>query len=106
MLPKFTTAKFTEDFLKAMLADAGMDKLPANVQEQMLSDLYARLEDWMFGYIVRELKEENLTKFREMNEAKAEQAEMEKFLEEKIPNAKEFFAKIMMDFRKSYLGLN
>jgi hypothetical protein len=71
----------------------------------MLSDLYARLEDWMFGYIVRELKEEDLTKFREMNEAKAQQAEMEKFLEEKIPNAKEFFAKIMMDFRKSYLGL-
>jgi hypothetical protein len=30
---------------------------------------------------------------------------IQKFLEEKIPNAKEFFAKIMMDFRKSYLGL-
>jgi hypothetical protein len=31
--------------------------------------------------------------------------DLNKFLEEKIPNAKEFFAKIMMDFRKSYLGV-
>lgn len=82
-----------------------MDKLAAPVQEQMLSDLYARLEDWLFGQIIDALSDDDLTQFRELMENKASQEQLEEFLEKKIPNAKEIFSKAMLDFRKSYLGL-
>jgi hypothetical protein len=88
-----------------MLSDAGMDTMPANVQEQMLSDLYARLEDWVFGYVLKNLNDDEITKYREMVEAGASQEDLQKFLDEKIPNAKEVFAQAMLDFRKSYLGI-
>ncbi len=105
MLPVFSTTQYVQDFLKAMMVDAGLDTLPANVQDQMLSDLYARLEDWMFGHVLSVLNDEQLTEYRELLESKASQEKLEEFLNKHVPNAADVFAAAMLDFRKSYLGL-
>ena len=105
MNPSLTSAQYVEDFLQALLTEAGMDTVSAEVKAQMLIDLRARLQDRLFGTIVMNLTDGKLTEFREMVENGGAQADLEKFVDENVPNAAEVFAQAMVTFRKDYLGL-
>ena len=106
MLPQFTTAQYIQDFLNGILKDAGMDKVDAEVKQQMMEDLKNRLEDRLFGSIIINLKEEDLTKFRKLVDGKeTNQKQVEEFINIHIPNSTEVFAQAMVTFRNDYLGV-
>lgn len=105
MNPSLTSAQYIEDFLQQLLTEAGMDTVSAEVKAQMLTDLRARLQDRLFGTIVINLTDGKLTQFRELSENEGSQEDLEKFVDENVPNASEVFAQAMMTFRKDYLGL-
>jgi hypothetical protein len=106
MLKELSAEQYVNDFLEALLDEAGMDTMSVEVREQMLKDLHARLQDRFFGDVVINLSESDLTEFRTMTDSGASQEKLEKFIEEHIPNAPEVFAKSMMTFRNDYLGVN
>lgn len=105
MNPSLTSAQYVEDFLQTLLAEAGMDTVSAEVKEQMLTDLRARLQDRLFGTIVMNLTDGKLTEFRELVDGGGSPEDLEKFVDQNVPNAAEVFAQAMMKFRSDYLGL-
>jgi len=106
MLPQLSAQQYVNDFLESLLNDAGMDTMSVEVKQQMLKDLHARLQDRFFGQVIISMPEKDLTEFRKLSENKASQEELQKFIEEHVPNAPEVFAKAMVTFRNDYLGVN
>lgn len=91
-------------FLEGLLKDSGMTTLNDEMKEEMIKELYARLDNFMTSVLIDSLPPEHLETFIKMNEEKKSQPEVEAFLKEKVPNAAEILAKAFMDFREEYLG--
>lgn len=91
-------------FLESLLQDAGMTSLNEAMHEQMISELFVRLDNFIAASIVDHMPSENLEAFIKLNESGASKDEIEKFVQEKIPNAEEFFANTFLEFRELYLG--
>lgn len=103
--PQINFNQAIEDFLNALLDEAGMGEVSAEVRAQMFKDLSARLNDRLFATVVMSLNDSDLTKFRQMAEGGANGDELQKFIDSHIPNAADLFASAMMEFRANYLGL-
>lgn len=91
-------------FLESLLQDAGMTTLDKDMREDMIKNLFIRLDNFMLTTIVEGLPAEKLEEFTKMSEGKADRTELEKYLKEHIPNATEVFARAMLEFRDIYLG--
>ena len=105
MLPQLTSAQYLDDFCQQLLTDGGMDDVSAEVKAQMLTDLRARLQDRLFGTVVMNLKDPEITEFRQLTDSGATPEELEKFIDSHLPNAADVFAQAMQTFRNDYLGL-
>lgn len=92
------------NFLDGLLQDAGMTTLDADMREEMIKELYTRLDSFLTSTIVNNLPAENIDEFIKMNEEKRSQAEIESYLKDKMPDAEDVFAKAFMEFRDLYLG--
>jgi len=106
MIPTLSSAQYIDDFLSGIIKDAGMDNVSPDVKGQMLKDLRARLEDRLFGAVVMNLSDDDLTAFRKLTDKGASQEEVERFIDSRIPDAKEVFAQAMLAFRNDYLGIS
>jgi len=91
-------------FLEDILEDAGYPALTREVKEQMLQDLYLRLDNKLIAAALENLPEEHLEAFDTMLENQEGADKINAFLAEKIPHIKELFGQAMLDFRRSYLG--
>ena len=91
-------------FLEGLLNDANMTTLDENMREEMINELFARLDSYMTSVIVDKMPPENIEEFIKMNEEKKSRAEIEAFLKEKMPNAQEVLTRAFMDFREMYLS--
>lgn len=101
------TAPISDDirgFLEGLLADAGMANGDEALKEEMLNELYSRLDNYITSVIVNNLPPESLDEFIKMNEAKRPQAEIEVYLKEKMPNSQEIMGRAFVEFRDLYLG--
>ena len=100
---KLTIPPEVRSFLEGILKDANMTTLDESMREEMINELFARLDAYMASVIVDNLPAENLEEFTKMNEDKKSQAEIEEYLKPKVPNAQEILTKAFMDFRDMYL---
>ena len=91
-------------FLEGMTEDAGMNLVVDDMKEEMVKELYLRLDAYITSVIATALSEKNLAEFIKMNEDKKPKAEVEQFLQDNVPNSKELFAKAFSDFRALYIG--
>lgn len=92
------------NFLEGLLKDAGLTTLDDNMREEMIKELYARLDNYIASVIVDKLPPEHLDDFIKINEEKKSQQEIEQFLKDKMPNPQEVFANAFSEFRDLYLG--
>lgn len=90
-------------FLEGLLQDANMQSLDDAMREEMISELFARLDSYMTSVIIDNLPPEHLEEFTKMSEEKKSREEIEAFLKEKVPNVQEILTKAFMDFREMYL---
>lgn len=93
-----------KNYLESLLQDAGMTTLDADMKEEMIKELYVRLDNYLTSTIVNNLPPENMEEFIKMNEEKKSQAEIELYLKDKVPNSRDIFAQAFMEFRDLYLG--
>lgn len=92
------------NFLDGLLQDAGMTTLDAEMREEMIKELYARLDNYITSTIVKSLPEENTEEFIRLNEEKRSQDKIQQFLQDKLPDAQQVFAQAFSEFRDLYLG--
>lgn len=90
-------------FLEGLLEDAGV-KAEGEMKEEMLRELFQRLDTYIITSIVEKLPPENLDEFIKMNEEKRSKEEIEQFVKAHVPSASEFFADTFLKFRQLYLG--
>ena len=91
-------------YLAGLLNDANMTTLDDTMREEMIKELYARLDNFITTAIIDNLPPEHMDAFIKLNEEKKPQPEIEAFLKEKMPNYQEVFAKAFAEFRDLYLG--
>jgi hypothetical protein len=91
-------------FLDGLLQDAGMTSLDKEMHDEMIKELFARLDNFLTATLVEKLTPEDTETFIKMNEEKKSKEEVEKFLQEKLPNAQETMTNAFMEFRDLYLG--
>src|SRR5258708_10028719 len=76
-------------FLEGLLQDANILNLDDAMREEMIKELYARLDNFMTSKIVDNMPSEFLDEFIKLNEDKKPQAEIETFLKIKIQTSKQ-----------------
>lgn len=91
-------------FLENLIQDAGLTPLDETAREQMIEELYVRLDNFLTSEIVKSLPPEQLEEFVQLNERGASQEEVNQFMNEKIPNAQDLFGAALVNFRDLYLG--
>ena len=92
------------NFLETLLQDAGMTSLDDQMHEEMIKELYIRLDNFITSTIINNLPPEHLEEFIKANQEKKPLAEIEQFLKDKMPNVHEVFAQAFTEFRDMYLG--
>jgi hypothetical protein len=91
-------------FLEGILQDSGMVALDDGMREEMIKELFARLDVYLTTVIVDNLSSDDVEKFIMLNQNKKSRDEIESFLKEKLPNNQELFQKGFANFRDMYLG--
>lgn len=94
--------KEIRSFLESILMDANMT-LDDVTKEEMIKELYGRLDSYLTTVIVDSLPAEHLEAFMKLNEEKKPKEEIDGFLREKMPNSQEVFTNAFADFRQLYL---
>ena len=69
-------------FLESILTDAGMTALDNDMHEEMLKELYARLDNFLVGIIIDNMPADKLEAFTKLNEENKPKEEIEKFVKE------------------------
>lgn len=90
-------------FIEGILDDSKTLSLDGEMREEMIKEIYARLDSFLTSRIVESLPPEFMDEFLKLVEEKKSQVEIQKFIEEKIPNSPEVFAQAFSDFRDMYL---
>jgi len=93
-----------KDFLEELLRDANVTQLDQKTHDDMIVELYTRLDDYILGTIMEKLPEDKMEEFTKMAEDNKNREELQSYLQTQIPEANEIFAKAMIDFRDLYLG--
>ena len=91
-------------YLEGLLEDAGITPVDELMKEELLKEIYVRLDNYLATVILDNMPTEHLDTFIKMNEEKKSKEEMETFFKEKVPNYKEILTKAFADFRDLYLG--
>lgn len=91
-------------FLESILEDAGMTNLNDQTHEDMVKELFVRLDNFMLTTIVEALPTNKIAEFTKMSETGKSKEELENYLKNNIPNSDEVFSRAMLQFRDLYLG--
>ena len=91
-------------FIEGLLKDAGMTTLDNEMKEEMIKELFARLDNHITSTIIANLPAEKLEQFIKLNEDKKPKEDVEQFLKDSMPNHAEVLSKGFMEFRDLYLG--
>ncbi len=90
-------------FLRELLIDAGQTDMPPELEEQMIKDLYTRLEDRLMLAALERLTEQQQEELERMAERKKSAEAVEIYLKQHIPDYDKFFAQVLEDFRALYV---
>ena len=91
-------------YILSLLADAGITDIDEGLREDMVNEIFVRLDKYIISVIIDNMDTADVETFIQMNEDKKSQEEVQKFILEKIPNAQEVMTKAFVDFRQLYLG--
>lgn len=89
--------------MSGIISEAGIT-VDEKTHNQIVKELFVQLDNYMLSTIVEELPDDKLEEFTVMNEQNKPKEELEKYLQDNIPNSKEVFVQAMKDFKNLYLG--
>jgi pyruvate/2-oxoglutarate dehydrogenase complex dihydrolipoamide acyltransferase (E2) component len=90
-------------FLEGILKDSGMT-IDKEMQSEMIKELFQRLDAFIVDQLLDHMPKKYLDTFIKMNEQKRPKAELERFVQEHVPNAGKVFTNAFAEFRKLYGG--
>ncbi len=97
-----------ESFIEALLSEKQLLTLTNEEQVKIKSELLDRLNKFINANILTRLSQistQTLRDFEKLVDQNSSSETLQKYLQEKIPDMTPFIAGILLDFRKTYLGL-
>jgi hypothetical protein len=93
-------------FLQELLRDAGQTGLGSELENQMIEDLYSRLEDRLIVTALSCLDPDQRAQLEELSNQKSGDlsAETDAFFRKNIPDYDQVFARALVDFRNLYIS--
>ncbi|MFA5933315.1 MAG: DUF5663 domain-containing protein [Microgenomates group bacterium] len=91
-------------YLESLLYDTHITLLDEEMKEEMIEEIYKRLDSYLAATIANKLPPEALNEFIKMNDENRPAPEVEAFIKEKMPDADQVFANAFVEFRNLYLG--
>lgn len=91
-------------YLEGIIEDAGMTAPTREMQEETIKELTGKLNAFIIGEIFDHMPKQYLEAFTKLYEQNRPQAEINRFIEEHMPNARQVFAEIFEKFRRVYGG--
>lgn len=101
-MDNFQIPQEIKNFLESILNDANISA-EGTLREEMIKELYARLDEYLTNVIVDKMPAEHLEAFIKINEEGKSKEEIDAFLRNNLPNAQEVFTNAFADFRDLYL---
>lgn len=92
-----------EQFVERLMVEKNLVNLEPAILQEIKSDLLQKAEDKIKVAIFDQIPSEKLPEFNELMEADDE-ARLQAFVKEQIPNLEELTAASLVDFRNTYLG--
>ena len=97
--------KDLEEFVNSLLNEKNLpDNLPDDVREQMSNDLCERVEARIKAVIAASLPEQYHEELMALNSKEGNDQEVQKFIQDKVPNLDAVVATELVKFRNTYLG--
>jgi len=93
-------------FLDNLLDEKGIFFSSPETREQMIQDLYIRLEKFVLLTLAKELSPKDGDLLLQMIENQAPQSTIQAFLQLKIPNLQEELINLFLTFKSIYLSNN
>jgi Protein of unknown function (DUF5663) len=90
-------------FLEGILRDSGMT-VDKEMQSEMIKELFQRLNTFIVSQLIDHMPKKYRDTFIKMNEEKRPKAEIERFVQEHVPNVEKVFTNAFAEFRKMYGG--
>lgn len=90
-------------FLEGLIQDSERIYEP-EMQEEMIKELFIRLDSFIISAIIEHMPPEHLDEFIRLNDENKPKEEIEQFVKKTMPNAEEVFSKAFVDFRELYLN--
>ena len=93
-------------YLQELLRDAGQTGLGDAVENQMMEDLYTRLEDRLTITALSYLNADQVAELEGMSEGKKNAkftGTVEAFFKKHIPDYEQVFARVLLEFRNLYI---
>lgn len=92
-------------YIERLIGEKGFPDITEEVHAQIKKDLLDRLNDTINAKVIAALPDAELGEFEKLIDANAPQEEIQTFIESKIPDSAIFLATVLLDFRKTYLGI-
>lgn len=101
---QITISPEIQGFLEALIDQAKMVSIDENMRQQLVAELYKRLDNFLTAKLVDHIPPENFNQFIKLNQEGKSQEEVNQFLKNTVPNAELVFANAFNEFRDLYLG--
>lgn len=96
--------KEVREFLEGILKDAGMTPADEAMREEMVAQLFARLDSYITSVLVDKMPPEKMEDFIKMNQEGKPKEEVEEYIKNNLPDATDVLAGAFSDFRAMYLS--
>lgn len=94
-----------EDFVEDLLVEKGLTDLDPDVRFALIAELVDKANQLINRRLFEAMNEDQLKALNQMVEAKPDQAMVDKFIEENVPNKVQITAQALNEFRSLYLGV-
>jgi hypothetical protein len=91
-------------FLDSCLWDKGIKDVPAEMKEQMIQNLAARLNAWMMQAALMHLPDKDASDLEKLSQSTTDPEEIQGFFRSRIPNLDKIFNDAMTEFKQAYLN--
>lgn len=92
-----------KNFLLSLLEEGGTGEVPDEVKEQMVQDLYVRLDDRLKIGILDSMSDELRVELQGMIDEDKSDEEIQKFIIDNVKNLNDIYTKVFDEFKDLYL---
>jgi hypothetical protein len=92
-----------KNFLLSLLEEGGMGEVPEEVKDQMVQDLYVRLDDRLKVSILEAMTDEQRVELQKLIDEDKSDEDVQQYIIDNVKNLNDIYTKVFEEFKDLYL---